>query len=108
MRSDAGSAATNLPVTDVPPKIPKSVKEQRLFHLTRAQEQLRKGKALLASYRAAGANYANFHWHIADSRALEEAVAYLRARMGLPVLTNEIGQPEGGASVLCGDQIINN
>ncbi len=58
----------------------------------RAQEQIRKGKALLAAYRAAGVDYVNFHWYIADTRALEEAVAYLRAQTGLPVITNEIGQ----------------
>ncbi len=34
----------------------------------------------------------NFHWYIADTRALGEAVAYLRARTGLPVMTNEVGQ----------------
>ncbi len=57
-----------------------------------AQEQIRKGQALLSAYRAAGADYVNFHWYIADTRALEEAVAYLRARTGLPVITNEVGQ----------------
>ncbi|MGC8916906.1 MAG: hypothetical protein ACP5NF_08010 [Thermoanaerobaculum sp.] len=58
----------------------------------KAQEQLRKGQALLASYRPAGADYVNFHWYIPDTRALGEAVAYLKAKTGLPVLTNEIGQ----------------
>ncbi|GBC85971.1 hypothetical protein HRbin11_02438 [bacterium HR11] len=67
-------------------------KEQQLIDSPRAREQLRKGKALLASYRAAGADYVNFHWYIADAQALEEAVAFLKARTGLPVLTNEIGQ----------------
>ncbi len=57
-----------------------------------AQEQIDKGKALLSAYRAAGVDYVNFHWYIADTRALEEAVAYLRAQTGLPVITNEIGQ----------------
>ena len=66
--------------------------EQELLNSPQAQEQVRKGKALLASYRAAGADYVNFHWYIADPRALGEAVAYLRAQTGLPVLTNEIGQ----------------
>ena len=67
-------------------------KEQRLLNSPKALEQIRKGKALLSSYRAAGADYVNFHWYIADPRALGEAVAYLRAQTGLPVLTNEIGQ----------------
>lgn len=66
--------------------------EQRLLNSPQAQEQLRKGKSLLSAYRAAGVDYVNFHWYIADTRALEEAVAYLRAQTGLPVITNEIGQ----------------
>ncbi len=57
-----------------------------------AQEQIRKGQALLSAYRSAGADYVNFHWYIADTRALEEAVAYLRAQTGRPVITNEVGQ----------------
>ena len=67
-------------------------RERRLLKSPKAQEQIRKGKALLASYRAAGADYVNFHWYIADPRALAEAVTYLKAQTGLPVLTNEIGQ----------------
>jgi hypothetical protein len=67
-------------------------KEQRLLNSPKAQEQIRKGKALLSAYRPAGADYVNFHWYIADTRAMEEAVAYLRAQTGLPVITNEIGQ----------------
>jgi hypothetical protein len=66
--------------------------EQKLLNAPKAQEQIRKGKALLASYRAAGADYVNFHWYIADTKALEEAVAYLKAQTGLPVMTNEMGQ----------------
>ncbi len=58
----------------------------------RARKQIDKGKALLQAYRAAGVDYVNFHWYIADTRALGEAVAYLRAQTGLPVITNEIGQ----------------
>lgn len=34
----------------------------------------------------------NFHWYVADPRALAEAVAYLAAQSGLPPMTNEIGQ----------------
>jgi len=69
-----------------------TAEEQRQLNSPKAQEQIRKGQALLASYRAAGADYVNFHWYIADTRALEEAVAYLSAQTGLPLLTNEIGQ----------------
>lgn len=58
----------------------------------RARQLVEKGKALLRAYRAAGADSVNFHWYFADTRALEEAVAYLRTQTGLPVLTNEVGQ----------------
>ena len=57
-----------------------------------AKRQISKGKALLSAYRTAGADYVNFHWYFADTQALAEAVAFLRAQTGLPVITNEIGQ----------------
>lgn len=46
----------------------------------------------MAAYRDAGVDYVNFHWYIADTRALEEAVTFLKQQTGLPVLTNEVGQ----------------
>ncbi len=57
-----------------------------------AREQLARGKALLAQYRAAGADFLNIHWYIPDPQALREAVAFLREQAGLPLVTNEIGQ----------------
>ncbi|GBD24423.1 hypothetical protein HRbin29_02101 [bacterium HR29] len=57
-----------------------------------ARVQLAKGKQLLASYRAAGADFVNFHWYIADAKALRQAVDYLERVSGLPAVTNEIGQ----------------
>jgi len=57
-----------------------------------AQEQLAKGKALLGQYRAAGADFLNVHWYISDPQALHETVALLREQVGLPLVTNEIGQ----------------
>ena len=66
--------------------------EARLLNSPKAEEQIRKGNALLAAYRAAGADFVNFHWYVADPRALAEAVAYLVAQSGLPPITNEIGQ----------------
>jgi len=57
-----------------------------------AREQIRKGQALLRTYRAAGADLVNFHWYVADTEALEEAVTFLRSQTGLPALTNEVGQ----------------
>ncbi len=59
---------------------------------TKFQEQIRRGKELLAGYRGAGADFMNFHWYIADTNALGEAVTYLKAASGLPVMTNEVGQ----------------
>ncbi|MDQ7844203.1 MAG: hypothetical protein QN141_12840 [Armatimonadota bacterium] len=56
------------------------------------REQVARGRALLGEYRAAGADYLNFHWYIADPQALREAAAYLRRQTGLPLVTNEIGQ----------------
>jgi hypothetical protein len=66
--------------------------EQELLNSPQAQEQLLKGKKLLSSYRLSGADFVNFHWYIADTHALEEAVTYLMAQTGLPAITNEIGQ----------------
>ncbi len=57
-----------------------------------AQEQLARGRALLAQYRAAGADFLNIHWYVPDPQALREAVTFLRERVGLPIVTNEIGQ----------------
>ncbi|MGQ9729409.1 MAG: glycosyl hydrolase [Candidatus Fervidibacter sp.] len=65
---------------------------RRKLSSPQAQEQIRKGKALLKAYQDAGVDYVNFHWYIADTRALEEAVAFLRKRTNLPVITNEVGQ----------------
>lgn len=58
----------------------------------KGKEQIAKGKELLAGYKSAGADFANFHWYIADTEALDEAVRYLRKTSGLPVMTNEVGQ----------------
>ena len=58
----------------------------------RAQQQIRKGKALLEAYRLSNADFINFHWYVADTKALEEAVEYLRSETGKPVITNEVGQ----------------
>jgi len=66
--------------------------EQQLLDSPQAQEQIRKGQALLAAYGTAGADYVNFHWYIADTLALGEAVAFLKAQTRLPAVTNEVGQ----------------
>jgi len=64
----------------------------RRFSSAKAREQISKGRALLAGYRAAGADFVHFHWYIDDADALREAVAYLTEASGLPAVTNEIGQ----------------
>lgn len=51
---------------------------------------IEKGKALLGSYAKARADYVNVHWDEPDARAFEEAVAYVRAATGLPVVTNAL------------------
>lgn len=66
--------------------------QRRLLGSPASRAQIAKGKALLSAYRDAGADFVNFHWYVADPRALEEAFAYLKAQTGLPVITNEVGQ----------------
>ncbi len=66
--------------------------EQQMLDSPQAQEQIAKGKALLSVYPTAGVDYVNFHWYIADTKALEEAVSFLRAKTGMSVITNEVGQ----------------
>lgn len=56
------------------------------------QTQVTRGQQLIAGYKAAGADYINFHWYVADTRALEETVSYLRRITGLQPITNELGQ----------------
>ncbi|MBK7974728.1 MAG: hypothetical protein IPK07_16100 [Deltaproteobacteria bacterium] len=49
-----------------------------------------KGKQYLAGYSKARADYVNVHWDEPDASALEEAIAYVRAATGLPVVTNAL------------------
>ena len=55
-------------------------------------DQIETGKEFVSGYKNAGADYINFHWYIADTTALGEAVDYLEAASGLNALTNEVGQ----------------
>lgn len=57
-----------------------------------AKRQIGKGRSLLSAYRAAGIDYVNFHWYFSDTKALEEAMAFLKAQTRQPVITNEVGQ----------------
>ncbi|MBI2587241.1 hypothetical protein HYW29_00285 [Candidatus Amesbacteria bacterium] len=58
----------------------------------KAARQIARGKALIAGYKEAGADFVNFHWYIADTEALETAVSYMQQASGLPAVTNEVGQ----------------
>lgn len=60
----------------------------------RILESIQKGKDLISGYKASGADFINFHWYIADTAALGEAVRYLQSASGLPALTNEVGQQQ--------------
>lgn len=55
-------------------------------------EQVALGRQLLAGYRAAGADYVNFHWYSPDTRTLRKVVPYLEKATGLPAISNEVGQ----------------
>lgn len=68
------------------------VSASNIFSNPRVVSQLTRGKKLLAGYKKGGADYVNFHWYIADTQALAEAVAYLERVTGLKATTNEIGQ----------------
>lgn len=57
-------------------------------------ESIQKGKDLISGYKASGADYINFHWYVADTAALAEAVTYLQNTAGLPALSNESGQQQ--------------
>ncbi len=66
--------------------------ERQQLGSPRVRRQLERGQQLLRLYPTAGLAAVNVHWYGEDPQALEEVVAYLRARSGLPVLTNEVGQ----------------
>lgn len=55
-------------------------------------ELIAKGQALLEVYRTAGMDYLNFHWYIPNIAAQTEAAHFLRSQVGLPLMTNEMGQ----------------
>lgn len=55
-------------------------------------QQVAIGRQLLAGYRAAGADYVNFHWYSPDTKTLRQAAAFLEQASGLPAISNEVGQ----------------
>ncbi len=60
----------------------------------RDKEKLDKDKTLLQVYKASSADYMNFHWYIPDLQALREAAGYLQKTVGLPLISNEMGQKD--------------
>jgi hypothetical protein len=60
----------------------------------REKETLNKNRAFLQQYKSTGADYMNFHWYIPDAIALAETAAFLRAFVGLPLMSNEMGQQD--------------
>lgn len=63
-----------------------------MLQTAKGRAQLARGKALMAGYRTAGADYVNFHWYVRDPSTLADALAYLRSVTGLEPITNEVGQ----------------
>jgi hypothetical protein len=55
-------------------------------------QMIAKGQAFLAVYGNAGMDYMNFHWYIPDTLALAEAADFLHTQVGLPLMTNEMGE----------------
>lgn len=55
-------------------------------------DQVQRGQTLLAGYKSSGADFVNFHWYIADTSKLSQAVSYLATSSGLLVMSNEVGQ----------------
>ncbi len=58
----------------------------------RIKSSLEKGISLLEVYQSSGMDYMNFHWYIPDAAALAETVAFLEKEIGLPLMSNEMGQ----------------
>ncbi len=59
----------------------------------RAARLVERAQALLGGYASAKADYVNLHWDVPDAAAFEEAARYLTRATGLPVVSNELGQP---------------
>jgi hypothetical protein len=64
--------------------VPGDSRERR----ARAEE----GWSYLRNFKAAGADYANFHWYEHDRSLYREAIPYLAREARLPLMSNETGQ----------------
>jgi hypothetical protein len=59
----------------------------------------------LKGYKAAGADYVNFHWYVSNGDAMKETAQYLEQFTGLPAVTNELGQRDTDTSAT--DSLLN-
>ncbi len=65
-----------------------------------ARELVGRTRQLAGIYPSSGQDLLNIHWYVADKSALSEAVAYLRRTVNLPVMSNELGQPDQSPEVV--------
>lgn len=68
----------------------------------REKDLIAKGKALLDVYKTSSIDWMNFHWYIADPRALEESAAFLKAATNKPLMSNEMGQQDESPTTVTG------
>ncbi|MBI5876898.1 MAG: hypothetical protein HZB53_04540 [Chloroflexi bacterium] len=64
------------------------------------QSDISRGRAFMAAYKSAGADYVSLNWNLADATLLEEAVTYARATAGLPVVIKELSLAADNASAV--------
>ena len=67
---------------------------------THVKTTLSNDKAFLQVYKTTHADYMNFHWYIADANALGEAAGFLQGTVGLPLMTNEMGQQDNSPTTV--------
>ncbi len=56
----------------------------------KAQGDVNRGRVFVQAYKDAGADFVGLDWSLADPQALGEAVAYVQAASGLPVVVKEL------------------
>lgn len=66
------------------------------------ESKVRRARAFIDGFRAAGADYVNFHWYRDDAPAFAETVQVLEELTGLPATSNEIGQYHDDPAVING------
>lgn len=58
----------------------------------KVRDSAARGFKFVDRYRAAGADFINFHWYRADAKAFGQTVSFFQKRTGLGAISNEIGQ----------------